>query len=53
MTPAVAPIEAFFGRPADVVAPELLGSRLTCGGVTLELTEVEAYAGLDDPASHS
>jgi DNA-3-methyladenine glycosylase len=46
-------VEAFFGRPVDVVATELLGSLISCGGVTLELTEVEAYAGLDDPASHS
>lgn len=46
-------MEAFFARPVDVVAPELLGSRLSAGGVTVELTEVEAYAGLDDPASHA
>ncbi|WP_338088746.1 DNA-3-methyladenine glycosylase [Nocardioides daphniae] len=36
-------------RPAPVVAPELLGCRLTShspdGDVTLVLTEVEAYEG--------
>lgn len=31
----------------------LLGARLSYGGVTLRLTEVEAYEGLDDPASHA
>lgn len=46
-------IEEFFGRPVADVAPDLLGSRVVCGGVTVELTEVEAYAGLADPASHS
>jgi DNA-3-methyladenine glycosylase len=51
--PAVTEIERFFARPVDVVAPELLGSLLVGGGVTLELTEVEAYAGVSDPASHS
>ena len=35
------------------VAPDLLGSRVMCGGVVVELTEVEAYAGRDDPASHA
>lgn len=46
-------VEEFFGRPVADVAPDLLGSRVSCGGVTVELTEVEAYSGLDDPASHS
>jgi DNA-3-methyladenine glycosylase len=39
------------------VAPQLLGRRLSSTGedgtVTVVLTEVEAYAGADDPASHS
>jgi DNA-3-methyladenine glycosylase len=52
-TPSRRQIEEFFGRPVADVAPDLLGSRVSCGGVTVELTEVEAYAGLGDPASHS
>ena len=47
---------AFFDRPADVVAPDLLGRTLVVvlpeGTVALRLTEVEAYAAAD-PASHS
>lgn len=45
--------EEFFGRPAIAVAPDLLGTVVTCGGVSVRLTEVEAYAGLADPASHA
>jgi len=38
----------------DRAARELLGWRLTAGGVTVRLTEVEAYSGLGlDPASHA
>ena len=33
-------------------APRLLGATFTHGGVTLRLTEVEAYDGPDDPGSH-
>lgn len=44
-------------RPASEVAPELLGWRLSHttaeGTVTVVLTEVEAYLGEDDPASHA
>lgn len=44
-------------RPASEVAPALLGWRLSHateeGTVTVELTEVEAYLGEDDPASHA
>ena len=39
--------------PVDAVAPRLLGGLLTHGGVTVRLTEVEAYDGADDPASHA
>lgn len=35
------------------VAPALLGARLTHGGVTVRLSEVEAYAGAADPGSHA
>lgn len=38
----------------DVAAKALLGWRLTANGVTVRLTEVEAYSGLGiDPASHA
>jgi DNA-3-methyladenine glycosylase len=47
----------FFDRPAQEVAPALLGCVLeheTAEGlVAVELTEVEAYAGETDPASHA
>jgi DNA-3-methyladenine glycosylase len=39
--------------PAPEVAPRLLGATLQHGGVTLRLTEVEAYAGATDPGSHA
>lgn len=35
------------------LAPLLVGARLTDSGVTLMLTEVEAYAGSADPAAHA
>jgi DNA-3-methyladenine glycosylase len=38
----------------EEAARELLGWRLTANGVTVRLTEVEAYSGLgQDPASHA
>ncbi|WP_051704239.1 DNA-3-methyladenine glycosylase [Glycomyces sp. NRRL B-16210] len=43
---------SFFARDPVVVAPELLGCTVTANGVTVRLTEVEAYRE-DDPASHS
>jgi DNA-3-methyladenine glycosylase len=48
---------AFFDRPAEQVGPELLGLVLeheTADGlVAVEITEVESYAGEEDPASHA
>ncbi|MQA01573.1 MAG: DNA-3-methyladenine glycosylase [Streptosporangiales bacterium] len=47
----------FFDRPALAVAPDLLGHvvehRAPGGLVALRVTEVEAYEGADDPASHA
>lgn len=40
-------------RPARLVAPDLLGAVLTVDGVGVRLTEVEAYEGESDPASHA
>src|ERR1700712_5179339 len=39
--------------PVLEVAPRLLGATLTHGGVTVRLTEVEAYDGQGDPGSHA
>ena len=48
---------SFFDRPAVQVAPALLGCvlehRPPDGLVAVALTEVEAYAGAEDPASHA
>ncbi len=48
---------SFFDRAATLVAPELLGCVMTCtsaeGTVAVRLTEVEAYLGEADPASHA
>ncbi|MBA2948476.1 DNA-3-methyladenine glycosylase [Streptomyces himalayensis] len=47
----------FFDRPVLQVAPDLLGRILVRntpeGPIELRLTEVEAYAGTDDPGSHA
>ncbi len=47
----------FFDRPSTEVAPDLLGSVLwhdtEAGLVAVRLTEVEAYQGASDPASHA
>lgn len=42
-----------FSQPADIVAPYVLGSTLRRGPVALMITEVEAYLGEADPASHA
>lgn len=48
---------SFFARPVLDVAPDLLGRVLVrtddAGTVAVRLTEVEAYAGTDDPGSHA
>ncbi len=45
---------AFFAREVLVVAPDLLGCTITHAGVTVRITETEAYAGyLHDPGSHA
>ena len=44
---------AFFARPVLEVAPELLGCTISHAGVTVRLTEVEAYDGANDPGSHA
>ncbi|HEV3187140.1 MAG TPA: DNA-3-methyladenine glycosylase [Acidimicrobiales bacterium] len=48
---------SFFEQDVDVVARELIGSRMTvrseCTVFEARLLETEAYGGLDDPASHA
>jgi DNA-3-methyladenine glycosylase len=39
--------------PVLDVAPLLLGATLRHGGVTIRITEVEAYDGANDPGSHA
>jgi DNA-3-methyladenine glycosylase len=43
----------FFDRPVVEVASDLLGRVLVHDGVAVRLSEVEAYAGPLDPASHA
>ena len=42
-----------FSQTADVVAPQLLGCVITHNGVSVRLTEVEAYLGSNDSAAHT
>lgn len=44
--------QAFYLRPPDQVARDLLGCILHRDGVALRITEVEAYGGREDSASH-
>ena len=43
---------SFYLRPVEQVALDLLGRHLRHGQVTLRITEVEAYGGPEDSASH-
>jgi DNA-3-methyladenine glycosylase len=43
----------FYLRPALEVARDLLGAVLDHDGVAVRITEVEAYTGATDPASHA
>lgn len=42
-----------FLQSADIVAPQLLGCIFTHDGVSIRLTEVEAYLGENDAAAHT
>lgn len=44
---------AFFIHPCTKVARDLLGCHLVRGSVSLRITEVEAYLGPEDTASHA
>jgi DNA-3-methyladenine glycosylase len=44
---------ALLERPATQVAPLLLGAVLSHAGVSMRITEVEAYLGGVDPGSHA
>ncbi len=46
-------LRSLLSRPADAVAPELLGAVVRLGPVAVRLTEVEAYGGSGDPGSHA
>ena len=47
------PIVPVLSGPVLDVAPRLLGARFEHGGVTVRITEVEAYDGPGDPGSHA
>jgi DNA-3-methyladenine glycosylase len=44
---------SFFSRPTPVVARDLLGAILVCGGIEAQISETEAYLPTDDPAAHA
>jgi DNA-3-methyladenine glycosylase len=45
--------KSFFQRSVEQLAPALLGCRIVHGSVVIAITEVEAYAGPEDSASHA
>jgi DNA-3-methyladenine glycosylase len=45
--------KSFFQRPVEQLAPALLGCRIVRGPIIMAITEVEAYAGPEDTASHA
>ncbi|PYY57422.1 DNA-3-methyladenine glycosylase [Curtobacterium sp. MCSS17_011] len=45
-------IATLLAEPAPIAAPALLGATIEGRGVTLRITEVEAYFGPTDPGSH-
>lgn len=51
--PGSSDLPAVLGGPVLEVAPRLLNAVLRLGEVAVRLTEVEAYAGPDDPGSHA
>lgn len=52
--PALRPVSReLLAGPVLEVAPALLGAHVSANGVTVRLTEVEAYAGTRDPGSHA
>lgn len=46
-------LRSYLSRHPLIVAPRLLGWRLTKDGCIVELTELEAYADSEDPGSHA
>ena len=50
---AATELRGVLAGPVLDVAPRLLGALLHHDGVTVRLTEVEAYDGADDPGSHA